>query len=222
MLKSSDREERTFVLFLRKRGDMKNAARIFSRMLLSAMLISTMASAYAVEIHGINVKDSEQVGGKALILNGAGTRYFALFFKVYVAGLYLPRKTADAEEAITMAGPKMIHLVMLRNVGSSTLSKKLIEDLDNNVSPQELSKLSPSINRMNQLFKERAELKTGDVINLIYTPGQGTTIQINGSRVGAAFTDPDFFNALEKVWLGNKPAETRLKSALLGDSSESN
>lgn len=198
------------------------AIRIFLRMLLSAILMSTMASAYAVEIHNVNVKETEQVGGKNLILNGVGTRYFALFFKVYVAGLYLSQKTDDAQMAIDMPGPKMIHLVMLRDVGSSTLSKKLTEDLDNNVSAQELSRLSPSIARMNKLFSERSELKTGDVINLKYLPGQGTTIEINGSIVGAPFDDPKFFIALEKVWLGKNPAEERLKSALLGDNSVSN
>ena len=198
------------------------ATRSFLRTLLSAILMLTMASAYAVEIHNVNVKETEQLGGTNLILNGVGTRYFALFFKVYVAGLYLPEKTDKAQTAIDMPGPKMIHLVMLRDVGSSTLSKKLTEDLDNNISPQELSKLSPSIARMNKLFDERADLKTGDVINLKYMPSQGTTIEINGSAVGAPFDDPKFFIALEKVWLGKNPAEERLKKALLGDNSLSN
>lgn len=61
------------------------------------------------------------------------------------------------------------------------------------------------------------ELKKGDTIAIDFTPGQGTVILINGKQAAEPIADPAFYTMLLKIWLGDKPADARLKDALLGD-----
>ncbi|SCC91574.1 putative Chalcone isomerase [Thiomonas sp. X19] len=197
------------------------APRFFAAALFAVTLqIVTLQAAHALEIHGVPVDETRQLAGKTLPLNGVGTRYF-LFFKVYVAALYLPQKTSNAQMALDMPGPKEMRLVMLRDVTGSELGKKLTEGIQNNVSAEEFSGLIPSMARLGGLFAQKRNLKTGEVVTLRFVPDHGTTIDIDGVPAGAPYTDPDFFKALLKIWLGKDPAETRLKSALLGDAAVS-
>ncbi len=186
------------------------------RFVLGFMLAGFLPMAQAFVIHGVQVDPTQQLGGKVLVLNGAGTRYF-VFFKVYVAALYLPQKTTHAQAALDMPGPKALRLVMLREVSGKELGDKLTEGIQNNVSPQEFSGLIPSLARLGGLFAEKHELKSGETVTLRFVPGQGTTIDIDGVPSGPPYAAPDFFNALLKIWLGKEPAEARLKQALLGD-----
>jgi hypothetical protein len=188
--------------------------------LLAATLFAATAQAHALDIHGVPVSETAQLAGKALPLNGVGTRYF-VFFKVYVAALYLPQKTSNPQAALDMPGPKELRLVMLRDVSGKELGDKLTEGIQNNVTQEEFTGLIPSMVRLGGLFAQRRKLKTGDIVTLRLLPGQGTTIDIDGVPSGPPYTDPNFFKDLLKIWLGKDPAEARLKSALLGDAAVS-
>ena len=194
---------------------------LMPRLLLAAALTVCAQAAHALEIHGVPIGQAQQLGGKKLVLNGAGTRYF-VFFKVYVAALYLPSKTNNAKVALDMPGPKELQLVMLRDVSGKELGDKLTEGIQNNVSAQEFSGLIPAMARLGGLFARKRNLKTGEMVTLRFVPGQGTTIELDGAAAGAPYTEPDFFNAMLKIWLGKDPADARLKGALLGDAAQSN
>lgn len=187
--------------------------------LASALLLAPVAR--ALEIHDVSVPPNAQVGAAALALNGAGTRYF-LIFKVYVAALYLPRRTRSAAEALAMPGPKLLRLVMLRDVSGKELGDKLTEDIQNNIDPADFSRMITGLARMGGLFADRKQLHAGDVVELIDVPGRGMQIRIDGQPAGAPYTEPGFFDDMLKIWLGPRPAETRLKNALLGDASLAN
>jgi hypothetical protein len=47
-------------------------------------------------------------------------------------------------------------------------------------------------------------------------PGTGTTVYVRGVAQGEPFREPEFFNALLRIWLGPAPADWRLKESLLG------
>ena len=66
------------------------------KFIFATMLFSLTLSATALEIKGIKVDETAQVGGSALVLNGAGVRT-KLMFKVYTATTFLnltPAKSA--------------------------------------------------------------------------------------------------------------------------------
>ena len=179
------------------------------------------AGASPLKLHGVVVPPSAQVGASQLRLNGAGTRYF-LIFKVYVAELYLPRTTRSANAALGMAGPKLMRLVMLRDVSGKELGDKLTEDIKNNVPAADFATMITGLARMGGLFADRHELREGDVVELTDLPGKGMQISINGQVEGAPYADANFFDNLLRVWLGPRPASQRLKKALLGHFDDSN
>ena len=46
--------------------------------------------------------------------------------------------------------------------------------------------------------------------------GKGTEIQLNGKSISETLPDLAFYNAILKIWLGDKPADSSLKPQLLG------
>ncbi len=187
----------------------------------AALLAASVAPARALALHGVDVPAQAEVAGKTLTLNGAGTRYF-LFFKVYVAALYLPQKAANPQAIYAMRGPKELKLTMLRDVSGKELADKLNEGIKDNLSPQEFANFIPSLAQLGGMFGQKSEIKTGETVTIREVPGTGGVIAIDGVDSGGTFTDPQFFNNMLRIWLGRDPAEQRLKNALLGQSADSN
>ena len=65
-------------------------------------------------------------------------------------------------------------------------------------------------------MKAVGEAKKGDAVNIEYLPDSGTRITVNGQAKGAPIVGEDFYNAVLRVWLGDKPADADLKKELLG------
>lgn len=181
--------------------------------LASALVLS--ASAMAVDIDGVKVDETADVGGSKLQLNGAGIRT-KVIFKVYVAGVYLPQKTTSAQDAIAGPGPKRIALTFLRNLEGSDMSKAFAEGIEANSSAADLAKMQPHIARVNALFAAHKELKKGESVLIDLVPGGSVVFTINGKAAGEPIKDADFYAALMRIWFGDKPADGKLKTALLG------
>jgi hypothetical protein len=62
---------------------------------------------------------------------------------------------------------------------------------------------------------EVQEAKKGMVISLGWN-GKATQLRIDGKPTGAPIEGEDFFRALLRIWLGDKPVQDDLKKALLG------
>jgi hypothetical protein len=45
----------------------------------------------------------------------------------------------------------------------------------------------------------------GDTFTIDWLPGQGTVIAVKGAAQGQPFKEPEFFQALLRIWLGKKP-----------------
>ena len=70
--------------------------------------------------------------------------------------------------------------------------------------------------KMGQIFFDQKKLMAGDVFTIDWVPGVGTIITVKGVAQGDPFKEPEFFNALMRIWLGPNPADWKLKDALLG------
>jgi len=81
---------------------------------------------------------------------------------------------------------------------------------------EQLAGLKPQIDALNANFKEVGEAKKGDQINFEFTPEAGTRIIVNGQPRGAAIPGENFFEAVLRVWIGDKPVDADLKRGLLG------
>ena len=188
-------------------------ARLVAAVALSIAALG--ASAQAVEVEGVKLDPTAQVAGTALQLNGAGVRTRAIF-KVYVAGLYVPAKATTAAALLSQKGPRRMVITMLRNVDADTFSGALSEGLQKNLSEAQYTGFKAQIDTLTANFKAAGEAKKGDVIHLEFAPDAGTRVVVNGKAQGNAIAGEEFYAALLRIWLGDKPVDADLKKGLLG------
>ncbi len=185
---------------------------------LAGALLSMSALAAQVDVAGVKLEDTADVGGAKLQLNGAGVRYKAVF-KVYVAALYVGKKIATPEEFYAATGPKRISITMLRDIDSNELGKAFTKGFEDNSPKAEMSKLIPGLIRMGQVFGDQKKLAVGDTFTNDWIPGTGMIMTIKGKVQGEPFKEMEFFNAMMRIWLGPNPADWKLKDALMGKAS---
>jgi hypothetical protein len=182
---------------------------------LAGWVLAASAIAQPVTVADVKYAETATVSGSTLQLNGAGVRYKAVF-KVYTAGLYLEKKAQSPQEVAALKGPKRVSITMLREIDSTELGKLFSRGMEDNMDKAAFSKLIPGVLRMSQIFSEHKKLRAGDQFMIDWIPGTGTVITVKGEPQGEPFKEPEFFNALMGIWLGNAPADWKLKDAMLG------
>lgn len=180
------------------------------------VLLWVMAPAlWAAEVAGVKFEDRTRVGSADLVLNGAGLRKRA-FFQVYAAGLYLADRKPAAADAIALAGPKRVAIHMLRDVDAATFTEALTDGMRANHDEAAMKALEPRVAQLGAIMAELQEAKKGMAILLDWQPGVGTVVNVDGKPRGKPIEGEDFFRALLRIWLGEKPVQDDLKRALLG------
>jgi hypothetical protein len=182
--------------------------------MLSASLLAG-AQAQPVEREGVKLEPMAQVGGATLQLNGVGVRTRAIF-KVYVGALYVPQKSNSPAALLAQKGPRRLALTMLRNVDADSFAGPLNDGLRNNHSEAQFASFKPQIDVLNAAIKAIDEAKKGDAVHIEYLPDSGTRITHNGQQKGASIPGEEFYAAMLRIWLGDKPADGDLKKGLLG------
>lgn len=169
------------------------------------------APATAAELAGVKLPDRVEVGGASLVLNGLGLRE-ATFLKVdvYVAGLYLPKKTTDAAAILRSPGPKQVVQHFVRDVDRKDMVELTRKGFERN-SPDLMPKVR---GRMDRLLGMLPDVKEGDRITLTHHAGR-VAVTVNGKQKGEIEGD-DFAQALFSAWLGPHPPNPGLKSGMLG------
>lgn len=155
--------------------------------------------------------------GTDLQLNGTGIRAVA-WFKGYAAGLYLPAKAGTAAQAVGMAGPKRLQMRMLQEVPAAEFVKAFKKGVTRNTAGAEMPGLQPRMERFEALITAVGKVRKGDVIDLDLEPGRGTAFSLNGTLRGEVIAGDDFFAALLRSFVGDRPYDEKLKSGLLGRS----
>ena len=198
---------------------MRDWKRILSALAVGLALCAPPVWAQNMEVSGVRFERRLDVRGNSLALNGAGVRYKAVF-KVYAAGLYLPAnlatKPATPDEVLSVTGPRRIAITMLREIDSNELGKLFTRGVEDNMPRSDYAKLVPGLIRMGEIFAQHKRLMPGDTFTIDWVPGAGTVISVKGQTQGEPFKEPEFFNALLRIWLGKSPADHLLKDALLG------
>ncbi len=178
--------------------------------LVSAAILSVGGVAQAREKAGVTLPDTVTVDGKALTLNGLGLRT-KVMFKVYVAGLYLEKSTDDAGTVISSDQVKRVEMVMLRNLGRGKITDAIETGFEKN-SKDKLPSLKARLENFSSAIED---LKTGDKLTITYQPGKGTKVQSQSGK-NIVVDGKDFADALFAVWFGKEPADTDLKTGMLG------
>ncbi len=190
--------------------------RVFSSglgMILALFLLLTMTVA-AREIAGVRIPEQARVAGaeRPLVLNGAGIRK-KFFFSIYVAGLYLPHRTQDAAEAMSMPGPKRVSMAFVYSeIPAKKLASAWREGFEENLSAAERREHGAAIRAFWSMFPT---VRSGDEVVIDEVPGEGVVVRLNGAELGR-IEEPGFMPLLLRIWLGSEPVTRGLKRELLG------
>jgi hypothetical protein len=181
--------------------------------LFAVLLLPTLGATPAtITVASRVLPKTVTVGGKPLTLNGAGVRYYAIFFRVYVGALYLPTPTHSARVALAERGPDRIVMDFLRGVGHGDLVSAWKSGFRRNNPPVLRRALAAEIHRFIALW---TRVRNRDQVLLDYVPGKGTDVRLNGKSLGQ-FPGWRFHEALLRIWLGPHPPTHSLKRHLLG------
>jgi hypothetical protein len=185
-------------------------------LVLAFPLVSLGAAATAqdIKLAGVAVPGHATLGGRRLPLNGAGLRTL-LGFRVYVAALYLPSSTREAELILERDTPRRLQITLLRDTSTGQNLAALRDGLIENNTPAQMEAAKTEIAAFFGLIQQVDEVPAGTVIQLDYLPGAGTRVKIAGRNLGV-IPGEDFNRAILRIWLGNAPIQLSLKNALLG------
>lgn len=180
----------------------------------AAILAASSLPAFAAEVGGIKFPDTVNVAGQELVLNGAGVRS-KLVFKVYALGFYLKEKKTTVADVLASSGPRRIRIMPMRDLTSDDFGMAFMKGLNDNVSADERTKLLPQTKAFGEMFAQFPGLKKGDELVVDWTPGVGSQATLNGKKVGEVLPDVAFFNAIMRIWIGDKPVDPSLKPKML-------
>src|SRR5262245_41409168 len=86
------------------------------------VVVASVPASIAGELAGVRLPDQMTVEGRTLTLNGMGLREATILkVRVYVAGLYLVARSADASQIVASEEPKRLVLDFVRDVGRGSL-----------------------------------------------------------------------------------------------------
>ena len=106
------------------------------RLILAVVIVVTLSVAHAADLEGVSMPDTRVVDGIKIRLNGIGLRtYSVLGIRVYVAGLYLERRSGDPNAIIHSQQRKLLDIRFLRDVGAEDARKAWRESFEQNCKP---------------------------------------------------------------------------------------
>jgi Chalcone isomerase-like len=190
-----------------------------TRRCLLAALLSTPALLWAegdaVVVEGKAFARRVLVAGTELQLNGTGVRAVA-WFKGYAAALYLRSSATTSAQVVALPGPKRLQLVMLQKVPAEEFVKAFRKGLQRNTPETELPRLGERMAQFEAMVAALGKVHQGDVVNLDFEPGRGTALSLNGTLRGEALAGEDFYAALLRSFVGERPYDSELRAGLLG------
>jgi hypothetical protein len=189
---------------------MKNRFGVLGRAAqLSMAILFTAASSGAAKIEGVEFEERITAGDRLLALQSLGLLRYRVFFKGYVAALYLEPGSdpATALEAV----PKRLELEYFWDIGGEKFGPVAESALARNLDERSFERLRPQIEALHQSYQD---VKPGDRYALTYIPGEGTELAKNGVRL-ALVPGEEFAEAYFRIWLGESPLDRDLRDQLL-------
>ena len=175
---------------------------------LPVVLILNIGVVSAAQINGVYFRDSVTIDNKVLQIRGAGMLKW-LFFKVYVAALYLP---PDVPSLYVLEDvPKKMEFHYLSDMKAEQFTESGEPLLLKNTSDDELAQVRVKIDAINNMYKD---VKKGERYSLTYIPGKGTELALNTEVLGR-IEGYDFAAVYYRIWLGDNPVDNDLKDMLL-------
>jgi hypothetical protein len=176
-----------------------------------AVALAAISGTGAAELDGVALPDVQVANGTTMRLNGIGLRtYSVLGIPIYVAGLYLERRSDDPDSILHSPQTKLLEIRFLRDVDAKDAQQAWRESLEQNCkSPCYLDPRG-----VGRFLAAVPGVHNGDKSTLLFTP-RGVRITLNGRMMGD-IGDPHFAEVMLSTFIGQEPPTPRLKRELLG------
>src|ERR1019366_9884590 len=97
----------------------KDRDAMFRGLILAAVALATLSVSNAADLVGVSLPDTRVSDGTQMRLNGIGLRTFSVLgIPIYVAGLYLERRSDNPDTIIHSTERKLLDIRFLRDVGA--------------------------------------------------------------------------------------------------------
>ena len=180
-------------------------------LILAAVALVTLSVANAADLDGVSMPDTRVVNGTRMHLNGIGLRTFSILgIRIYVAGLYLERRSDNPDTILRSPETKLLDIRFLRDVDAEDARKAWQESFEQNckapctLDPRDLQRFLAAV----------PSVREGDGSTLHFT-SKGVHVVFNGRPMGD-IADPHFAELMLATFIGAVPPTPRLKRELLG------
>lgn len=185
-----------------------------SALTLSLFLISCGGTSKKVD-YKAPLPETQTVSGKTLKLKGQGFRVackFGVCRKIYKIGLYADKKYATAKDVFKSKAPKKLYMRY-----TYSLSRLKLVDGWKKAYKKSCNK---NCDATKAQFKKFLEVNTGmnpgDIMELAFSQ-KGVDLTIHKDKPQTThFDSTDLGHNLLSIYLGDKPLQDKLKTALLG------
>ena len=183
--------------------------------LLALLGGATPGPARAAEIEDVEFAERHPAGAESdasLPLRGLGLLRYRIFFKGYVAALYLPAgvPSRDVLEDV----PKRLELHYFWSIPGDQFGPVAQANLVEHLGAEAVAALQTRIDELHGAYRD---VSPDDRYALTYRPGVGTSLEWNGRRL-VTIPGADFAAAYFGIWLGPRPLDESLRDQLLGKS----
>jgi len=167
----------------------------FFPLFLTAVLLLGSSSVFALNA----IPSAMNVAGKNLVLNGVGTRT-KFVLSIYHAGLYLQKKSNNAQQIIAANQPMAIRMNIVSGFASASKTENALNQGFKNATGGKTAPIQPQIN---QLLKAAfsGKVNKGDIMDLVYNPATGTQV-IKNRKVLTTIKGLPFKQALSGYLIG--------------------
>jgi hypothetical protein len=180
-------------------------------LILAAVASIALSVAHAADRDGVSMPDMRVMNGTQMHLDGIGLRTFSVLgIRIYVAGLYLERRSDNPDAILRSPGTKLLDIRFLRDVDAEDARKAWQESFEQNCKAP--CYLDP---RDEQRFLTAVpSVHRGDGSTLLFT-SNGVHVTFKGRPMGD-IPDPHFAELMLTSFIGPVPPTPRLKRELLG------
>ena len=180
--------------------------------ILTALItLLTLPLLSGTEIAGVEIDNKLSYDSMDYMLNGAGIRK-KLVLKLYVGSLYTSKKITSEAEILKGPVSALIRLDIISGLITSELMVETIQEGFNKAMGGDSSSLQSEIDDFIAVFNE--EINKGDQFTFISSPSEGVAAY-KGEKLLTEIREDRFREVLFAIWLGEDPADKKLKKAML-------
>lgn len=179
--------------------------------ILATVALISLSVASAADLAGVVMPDIRMSGGTQMQLNGIGLRTYPIVgIQIYVAGLYLERRSDNPDAILHSPEMKLLDIRFLRDVGAEDAREAWRDGFEQNckapchLDPRDVQRFLAAV----------PSVRKGDRTTLLFT-SKGVDVTFNGRSMGQ-ITDPRFAQMMLATFIGPEPPTPRLKRELLG------